>query len=207
MIPRFADPDRRYKSFWMCTGKNREKNTYFFKIFAKWDYFFQNWGIIRQFWQKYSHFEKNWENFLSFSHDFLTISVSESVFLRYTRHRSLVVHSYCSQCALSANTANPCCICFLFPACVRLSAPSCCCHVAVLSCVRPVLAGLLFSPVYVPVQEEGLRLRKLAVSDTVSSTPPRMSTFSQQSEPATMPPIFYLILALLFGWILGHFLL
>lgn len=73
------------------------------------------------------------------------------MFLRYTSHRSLVVHFYCSQCALSANTANPCCICFLFPACVCLSAPSCCCcsvlctpracWPAVLSCVRPRAGG------------------------------------------------------------------
>jgi len=36
---------------------------------------------IRQFWQKYSHFEKIGENFLSFSHDFITICVSANTSL------------------------------------------------------------------------------------------------------------------------------
>jgi len=42
----------------------------------KWEYFCQNWWIIRQFWQKYSHPEKTGENFLSLSSNFPMIFVS-----------------------------------------------------------------------------------------------------------------------------------
>jgi len=56
--------------------KIEEKDKKSSPTFSKWEYFCQNWRIIRQFWQKYSHLEKTGEHFPSFSQHFLMIFVS-----------------------------------------------------------------------------------------------------------------------------------
>lgn len=56
-------------------------------------------------------------------------------------------------------------------------------------------------------QEEGLRLRKLAVSDTVSSTPAQGSFTVQEAPANAIPPVVYLIAAVILGLIIGKFLL
>jgi len=57
-------------------GKFGEKDRKVSPIVSKWEYFCQNWQIIREFWQEYSHFEKDGGGFLCFSYDFLIIFVS-----------------------------------------------------------------------------------------------------------------------------------
>jgi vesicle-associated membrane protein-associated protein A len=58
------------------------------------------------------------------------------------------------------------------------------------------------------LRDEGLRLRKLAVSDTVSSTPSPASQMTVgESSSAGLPPIVYLIAAVILGLIIGKFIL
>ena len=56
-------------------------------------------------------------------------------------------------------------------------------------------------------QEEGVRLRKLAVSDTVSSTPAQGSFTVQEAPANVIPSIVYLIAAVIIGLVLGKFVL
>ena len=50
---------------------------------------------------------------------------------------------------------------------------------------------------------ESVRLRKLAVRDTVTSTP---TTIEAQQAPA-IPPVAYIIIAIILGFVLGKFIL
>lgn len=56
-------------------------------------------------------------------------------------------------------------------------------------------------------QDEGLRLRKLVVSDTVSSTPAQGSFTVQEAPTNPIPSVVYLIAAVILGLIIGKFLL
>lgn len=58
------------------------------------------------------------------------------------------------------------------------------------------------------LKDEGLRLRKVAMSDTTSSTPASSQPQLAMAEPqASLPPIVYLIAAVFLGLILGKFIL
>ncbi|CAH1779245.1 unnamed protein product [Owenia fusiformis] len=59
------------------------------------------------------------------------------------------------------------------------------------------------------LKDEGVRLRKVAMSDTVSSTPPAPTRqiVQQQQTSNSFPPVIYLIAALLLGIIIGRFIL
>ena len=85
----------------------------------------------------------------------------------------------------------------------------CMCISHLLTLVMFILTScsLLFSlPALASHQEESLRLRKLAVSDTVSAsnTP---SAFASQPQASSFPPMVYLVVAIIIGLILGKFIL
>lgn len=58
-------------------------------------------------------------------------------------------------------------------------------------------------------QADEARLRKIAMSDTVSSTPPpsKMPEVQQASPFSALPPTVYLIIALVIGLIIGKIFL
>ncbi len=56
-------------------------------------------------------------------------------------------------------------------------------------------------------QDEGARLRKLAVKETVSSTPAISSHHTVIEAPNALPPVVYLIAAVILGLIIGKFIL
>ncbi|XP_071091665.1 vesicle-associated membrane protein/synaptobrevin-binding protein-like [Haliotis cracherodii] len=59
------------------------------------------------------------------------------------------------------------------------------------------------------LKDEGIRLRKVAIKDTVSSTPTSSSSsMSTQANPAmALPPVVYIIAAVILGFIIGKFIL
>ncbi|XP_067652363.1 vesicle-associated membrane protein/synaptobrevin-binding protein-like [Haliotis asinina] len=59
------------------------------------------------------------------------------------------------------------------------------------------------------LKDEGVRLRKVAIKDTVSSTPTSTSSsMSTQANPAmALPPVVYIIAAVILGFIIGKFIL
>ena len=56
-------------------------------------------------------------------------------------------------------------------------------------------------------QDEGVRLRKVAMSDTTSFTPATTHTVSMEPTANALPPIVYLVAAVILGLILGKFIL
>lgn len=57
------------------------------------------------------------------------------------------------------------------------------------------------------LQEETVRLRRVAMSDTTSSTPPPSAHVSTETPPSPVPPLVYLVAAIILGLILGKFIL
>lgn len=57
------------------------------------------------------------------------------------------------------------------------------------------------------LKDEGLRLRKVAMSDTTSSTPAGGATAAVEPTTNALPPIVYLVAAVILGLILGKFIL
>lgn len=57
------------------------------------------------------------------------------------------------------------------------------------------------------LKESEIRLRKVAMSDTVSSTPSKSHASSSQSQASSIPPIWILLAVLILGFILGKFIL
>ena len=56
-------------------------------------------------------------------------------------------------------------------------------------------------------QEKDVRLRKVAISQTTSSTPTPSSQPTVVEQTNAVPPIVYLIAAIILGLILGKFIL
>lgn len=57
------------------------------------------------------------------------------------------------------------------------------------------------------LKDDGVRLRKTMMSDTTSSTPTPATQMAVAEPPASLPPIVYLIAAVILGLILGKFIL
>lgn len=52
-----------------------------------------------------------------------------------------------------------------------------------------------------------MRLRKVAMSDTVTSTPPVSQRVNVPSQASALPPYVYLIIAIIVGVIIGKIVL
>jgi len=57
------------------------------------------------------------------------------------------------------------------------------------------------------LEEDRVRLRKLAQQDTVSSTPQTTHTMSLEPPASSIPSALYLVIALILGYIIGKFIL
>ena len=55
-------------------------------------------------------------------------------------------------------------------------------------------------------QESEVRLRKVAISETVSSSPTSSAPAPTQQAVPNLPPIVYLIIAFILGLIIGKFI-